>query len=134
MTAFSLGLAGLFVSGALCAAYAWKAPRKTPAEPPQQQQLEPWTAATDWTAEAGAEFSGLSESGRCDLVFAVADLNDDRSFTLLLHALDDPSDAVALAAGHVLIKRGAADEVDRYIGCHPGERAQRLQSALLLLG
>ncbi len=94
---------------------------------------EPWHGTTDWTKEAGAEFGGLNEGARCDLIFAVTDLNDERSHQLLVHALDDPSDAVALAAAHALEKRGSTDTVTDYVREHPGERAQRIQQTLALL-
>ena len=62
--------------------------------------LEPWTPDAGWTSEAGEEFATLSEAARCDLIFAVADLQDECADGLLLHALDDPSEPVALAAAN----------------------------------
>jgi hypothetical protein len=79
------------------------------------------------------EFAGLSESARCDLVFAVAALDGDRSHPILEHALGDPSEAVALAAAHALTSQRQTDTVQRYLARHPGERAQRIAQALDLL-
>jgi HEAT repeat protein len=126
-------LALVFLGGVAIGAYALLAPRAVVKPEPAQAPLEPWTASTDWTTEAGAEFAGLSESARCDLIFAVADLHDERSEHLLLHALDDPSDAVALAAAHALVRRGQAHSVDEYTKLHPGERSQRLAGTLEML-
>jgi hypothetical protein len=125
----------LFLIGAAIGAYALLAPRATvPVQPPvPARPIEPWTASTEWTSEAGAEFAGLSEPARCDLIFAVADLDDERSRGLLTHALDDPSDAVALAAAHALMRRGESHAVNEYTQGHPGERSQRLAGALELL-
>jgi len=134
MTPVYVVLALVFAIGVALGLYAWLAPR-APAPKPEAAQppLEPFRATADWTAEAGAEFAGLSESARCDLIFAVADLDDERSAQLLLHALDDPSDAVALAAAHALVRRGAADSVEAYAERHPGERAERIVKTLSLL-
>lgn len=89
--------------------------------------------AAMWTADAGDYFGNLSESARCDLVFAVSALDDDRSRQLLVRALDDPSETVALAAAHALARRGDRDAIAQHNADHPGERAQRLTSALELL-
>jgi HEAT repeat protein len=128
-----------FVAGVGLGLYAWLAPRAVPvkrdltAPKPPQPQPERWTATTDWTAQAGAEFAGLSESARCDMVFAAADLQDERSQQLLLHALDDSSDAVVLAAAHVLARRGQSGIVQQYAQEHPGERAERIVQTLALM-
>jgi hypothetical protein len=79
------------------------------------------------------EFAGLSESARCDLVFAVAALDGERSHPILEHALGDPSEAVALAAAHALTSQRQTDIVQTYLASHPGERAQRIAQALDLL-
>lgn len=127
-------LALVFCAGAALGIYALRSPRAVvPAAGPPPPQLEPWTASTDWTSEAGAEFAGLSEPARCDLIFAVADLEDDRSLRLLGHALDDPSEAVALAAAHALIRRGESQTLAQYAQRHPGERSERLARTLELL-
>jgi HEAT repeat protein len=133
MTIVLAVLALLFVVGVILGAYALLAPRKAVVEEVPLPPLEPWTASTDWTSEAGAEFAGLSESARCDLIFAVADLQDERSQRLLTHALDDPSDAVALAAAHALMRRGDTQAVEAYASRHPGERSERLARTLELL-
>lgn len=123
----------LFAAGAAIALYAWLAPRQpaVPLEVPRPTQM--WEASTDWTLQAGEEFAGLSEAARCDLIFAVADLHDERSRGLLVHALDDPSDAVALAAARALASRGESENVAAYAQQHPGPRAQRILDALALL-
>lgn len=127
-------LLAIFVLGLALGLYAWRAPKKTIAEPDiVPPPGEPWKASSDWTAQAGEEFAGLSESARCDLIFAVTDLHDARSERLLLHALDDPADAVALAAAHALRSRGQSAAVDAYAQQHPGERGQRLLETLRLL-
>jgi HEAT repeat protein len=133
MTIVLAVLALVFIVGVILGVYAMLAPRKTATDDEPAPVLEPWTASTDWTSEAGAEFAGLSESARCDLIFAVADLDDERSLRLLTHALDDPSDAVALAAAHALMRRGDAQVVEAYADRHPGERSGRLARTLELL-
>jgi hypothetical protein len=133
MTVIFAVLAVVFVVGVAAGAYALFAPRKVDVVDLPLAPLEPWTASTDWTSEAGAEFAELSESARCDLIFAVADLQDERSQRLLTHALDDPSDAVALAAAHALMRRGDAPVIEAYATGHPGERSERLARTLELL-
>jgi len=133
MTAVLIALGVIFAIGIAVGIYALRAPRPAVSEPPVQPPPEPWSATTDWTTQAGEEFAGLSESARCDLIFAVCDLSDERSEQLLRHALDDPSDAVALAAAHVLARRGCAGAVNEYAQHHPGERAERIVQTLALL-
>jgi hypothetical protein len=86
-----------------------------------------------WTHSAGPEFATLSEAGRCDLIFAVAALDDRPSQALLERALDDPSETVALAAARALVRRGRAAAVEEYLASHPGERAQRIARLVELL-
>lgn len=145
MSIVAVVLIVIFVAGIALGVYALRAPRvavPTPAPPPVHPpaydeettgEPETWTATTDWTQQAGDEFAGLSESARCDLVFAVADLHDERSQQLLLHALDDPSEAVVLAAAHALARRGQSDAVHQYAQTHPGERAERIVQTLALM-
>ncbi len=122
------------VAVAVCVgAYAWFAPTKEPVAEAMPPPIEPWTPDAGWTAEAGEEFATLSEAARCDLVFAVADLQDERADGLLLHALDDPSEPVALAAAHVLERRGAADRVREHVNRYPGKRARWIAETLALL-
>ena len=82
----------------------------------------------------GHEFAGLNASARCDLIFAVAALEDERSRELLEQALDDPSEPVALAAAHALVSHGHRAHVDRYLAANPGARATNLAGMLALLG
>lgn len=86
-----------------------------------------------WTDAAGDEFAELSESGRCDMIFALAALDDPASLELLEGALDDPSETVALAAAHALASRGDAARLRRYFAAHPGHRAARIAQTLALL-
>jgi hypothetical protein len=79
-----------------------------------------------WTREAGEEFAHLSDAQRCDLIFAVAALDDEASRRLLVRALDDPSEAVALAAARGLA-RGNRDALERYLTACPQERARALR-------
>ena len=92
-----------------------------------------FVSAAGWTDAAGSEFSGLSESARCDLAFALGALDDARSQQLLERALDDPSEPVALAAAHALMRRGSRTRVDDYLAGHPGERTSRIATVLALL-
>lgn len=123
------------VAVAVCVGvYAWLSPsRESVEDEPLQQPVSIWEPDSAWTAEAGEEFATLSEAARCDLVFAVADLHDERAEGLLLHALDDPSETVALAAAHILEKRGAAERVRAHVKRHPGARAQKIEETLALL-
>ncbi|HEY9085656.1 MAG TPA: hypothetical protein VIN40_06940 [Candidatus Tyrphobacter sp.] len=131
----TIAIAVLFVLGIGLGLYAVVAPRRTTEGPTLLDQVdrEPLAATTDWTNEAGQEFAGLSESARCDLVFAVAALHDDRAHRLLEFALRDPNEAVALAAARVLAGSGRAPAVERFLAQHPGERAERIVSTLSLL-
>lgn len=88
---------------------------------------------TRWTDSAGEGFGELSESGRCDMIFALAALDDANSLTLLESALDDPSETVALAAAHALASRGAGALLARYFAANPGQRATRIAQTLELL-
>lgn len=133
MTPLLWVLAVVFLAGAAIGVYAWLAPRRKPVTVEPSKPIPPFEPNLSWTTEAGEEFAGLSEPARCDLIFAVSDLNDDRSAKLLEHALDDPSDAVALAAAHALVRRGARDSVEEYAQRHPGDRADSIVSTLALL-
>lgn len=137
MNAISLILLVLLVAGVALGAYALLAPRAPEPEPdpsPRVRDSAPLTVTTDWTAQAGEEFAGLSESERCDLIFAVAALDDERSHQLLAHALSDPSGAVALASAHALVLGGYGGEVERFALQHPGTRSDDLLRDLALLG
>lgn len=122
----------VLVAGLLIGLYAWRAPRRF-ASPKIARDGPPLQATTAWTNEAGEEFAGLSEAARCDLVFAVAALDDERSQTLLEYALNDPAEAVSLAAAHALAGHGRRGLVDTYLASHPGARADRIAQALALL-
>lgn len=132
MSAFTWILIAVFVLGALVGAYALMAPRRR-AEPSRVTHGDDERADTAWPASAGTEFASLSESARCDMIFAVAGLDGERSQRLLEHALGDPSEAVALAAAHALASRGATAVVGKYLADHPGARADRIAGTLALL-
>lgn len=87
----------------------------------------------DWTRAAGEEFTDLSEAERCDLVFAFAALDDPASEALLERALEDPSEAVELAAARAFVNRGRDAVVERVLATHSHERAHRIKSTLELL-
>lgn len=133
MSAFLWVLVALFVAGALLGCYAWLAPRKPPAERSAEPARPDLAVSDAWTAQAGEEFAGLTEPARCDLIFAVSDLRDERSAQMLVHALRDPADAVALAAAHALARRGRRDEIEAYVESAPAERAQSIVKTLALL-
>ncbi len=119
------------VLAALGAAYALLAPRRKAER--VRADRPPLAAQTGWTSAAGAEFAGLSEAARCDMIFAVAALDDDASRRLLEHALADPAEPVALAAAHALATHGRTDAVDAFLAANPGARADRIAATLALL-
>lgn len=134
MTAIYAVIALIFAAGVAAGLYATFAPRKTAPQPQAYAPLDARPAPGEWRAGATAEFAALPEAARCDLLFASAELRDAESARLLRHALDDASDAVALAAAHVLRGRGEEAAVEQYAREHPGERASRLLQTLALLG
>jgi hypothetical protein len=67
------------------------------------------------------------------MIFAVAALDDDASQRLLVHALDDPAEPVALAAAHALVTHGRTEAVETFLATHPGARADRIAATLALL-
>lgn len=75
----------------------------------------------------GDRFAKLSDEQRVDFVFAIAALEESSSTPFLERALEDPCEAVALAAAVSLAKSGRAAQLDRYFGERPGERAERLR-------
>lgn len=133
MSAIVLVLIAVLVIGVAIGAYALFAPRRAAEPESVHVPREPLQASTDWASGAGDEFAGLSEAARCDLVFAVAALDDERSRRLLEHALGDPAEAVSLAAAHALETSGRHDEVEAFLQAHPGERAERIRATLALL-
>ncbi|MEO9171331.1 MAG: hypothetical protein ABI282_07250 [Candidatus Baltobacteraceae bacterium] len=132
MTGITIVLVVVLLAGILIGAYAFLAPRRAQAER-KKREGPPLEATTDWTNDAGDEFAGLSEPARCDLIFAVAALDDERSQRLLEHALNDPAEAVSLAAAHALVSRGRMPVVEAFLARHPGARAERLSKTLALL-
>ena len=132
MSLIALSALLVLLAGILLALYVWRAPRRI-AEAKRVREGAPLQATTAWTNEAGAEFAGLSEAARCDLVFAVAALDDERSQKLLEHALSDPAEAVSRAAAHALAGHGRRPLVDAFLASRPGARADRIAQALALL-
>lgn len=132
MSALVTVLAVVLIAGIAIFAYAVAAPRLAQAAR-ERRERETLQATTEWTHEAGDEFSHLSEAARCDLVFAVAALDDERSRQLLDHALSDPAEAVATAAAHALAGRGERERVQSFLRDHPGPRADRISATLTLL-
>jgi hypothetical protein len=130
MTLIAAGAAVLVIAGIVLLVFANRAPRRTPEGVRTGAPVE---ATTAWTHDAGDEFGGLSEASRCEMVFAVAALDDERSQQLLEHALDDPAEPVSLAAAHVLAGRGHRVFVEAYLARNPGARADRIAQALALL-
>lgn len=129
----AIAVLAVFLIGAGFGIYAWLAPRRVREIAPPLPDLA-MASSTAWTHEAGVEFAELSEDARCDLIFAVAAFNDERSQSLLQHALADPAEAVATAAAHALASSGRRDVVETYLAAHPGERANRIGGVLALLG
>jgi hypothetical protein len=136
MSAIAIVLGIVLLAGIAAGVYAVIAPRKRNEEMTLIDKMvaEPLQATTDWTNEAGDEFAGLSESARCDLIFAVAALDDDRSRQLLEHALNDPAEAVSTAAAHALATTGRGNAVQDFLERYPGPRSERISATLALLG
>ena len=124
-------VAGLFAVGAAAGAYAAFAPRPPRAEG-SQPHPEPEPESLPIAARFG-EFGALPESARCDLIFSMGAIDDEASRSLLLHALDDPSEAVALAAARAFARAGSIGEVHRYASERPGHRTHALLQTLAML-
>ncbi|MHB8230827.1 MAG: hypothetical protein ACYDG0_08615 [Vulcanimicrobiaceae bacterium] len=120
-------VAGLFAVGAAAGAYAAFAPR-----PPRAEGSEPDLEPVPIAGRFG-EFDALAESARCDLIFSMGAIDDEASRSLLLHALDDPSEAVALAAARAFARAGSIGEVHRYASERPGHRTHALLQTLAML-
>ena len=110
----------LLVAGVALAAYAFVRSRNAEAESP----AVPVVAAEP----------ALSESQRVDAVFAAGTLESETARAYLIAALDDPSEAVALAAASTFAGSGALPAVESWLRSHPGERSARLADAIATLG
>ena len=132
MSTIVIILVAILVIGVGIGIVALVAPRRAEAER-RRREGPPLQTTTDWTHQAGDEFAGLSESARCDMVFAVAALDDERSQKLLQHALNDPAEPVSIAAAHALAGSGRRTMVQQYLAANPGLRADRIAQALALL-
>jgi hypothetical protein len=134
MSAIAIALIVAFAIGAALGIYALVAPRKARVERElAETPREDVHVDTGFNTATAAEFDSLLEAARCDMIFGVSALDDERSAQLLEHALDDPSETVALAAARALKERGRSDAVDAYLARHPGERAERIAHTLSLL-
>lgn len=137
MTHITTLLVGVLFVGIAIGAYAFFAPRRTESvrsvSDPATASTTPLQTTTDWTSDAGDEFSGLAESARCDLIFAVAAFDDERSRALLEHALSDPAESVSLAAAHALVSSGRTSAVESFLARNPGRRSEQLSKTLALL-
>jgi HEAT repeat protein len=131
--AITIALLVAFIIGVVLGVYALLAPRRNAEREPVEKPRADLHVETAWNAATAAEFSSLPEAARCDMIFAVSALDDERSARLLEHALDDPSETVALAAARGLKERGRPETVDAYLARHPGERAERIAHTLSLL-
>jgi HEAT repeat protein len=129
----AIALIVAFVIGAAVGVYALLAPRRKAEHETVEAQRQELRVDTAWNATTAAEFGSLPEAARCDMIFAVSALDDERSSQLLEHALDDPSETVALAAARALKERGRSDAVDAYLARNPGDRAERIAHTLSLL-
>lgn len=132
MSTIAMVLGAVLLAGILIGAYAFFAPARATAERANRESTA-LEATTGWTSDVGEEFAGLSEAARCDLIFEVAAFDDERSQQLLEHALNDPAEAVALAAAHALASSGRSSVLEAFLAQHPGARAQRLAQTLALL-
>lgn len=132
MSPVVVALVVVIIVGGAIAIYAFLAPRRR-AQVQTAEERPDERVQTGWNDTTALEFSTLPETARCDMIFAVTSLDDDRSAKLLRHALDDPSETVALAAARALSERGLGAAVDEYLARHPGERAERIAQTLSLL-
>ncbi|HZZ00154.1 MAG TPA: hypothetical protein VFE36_11315 [Candidatus Baltobacteraceae bacterium] len=136
MSATTIVLIAALVIGAVIGIYALLAPRRRAKERESVEAATPredLRVDTAWNERTEADFGSLPEAARCDMIFAVSALDDDRSAQLLEHALADPSETVALAAARALKERGRSDAVDEYLARNPGERTERIAHTLSLL-
>lgn len=129
----AIALIAAFVIGAALGVYALFAPRRKAERERVEATRKELRVDTGFNEATQAEFGSLPEAARCDMIFAVSALDDERSAQLLEHALDDPSETVALAAARALKERGRSEAVDAYLARHPGERAERISHTLSLL-
>jgi len=106
MGPIAIALIVAFILGAAVGLYALFAPRRKAEHEAVEAPRPELRADTAWNASTAAEFGSLPEAARCDMIFAVATLDDERSLQLLEHAMEDPSETVALAAARALKERG----------------------------
>ena len=133
MGPIAIALILAFAIGAALGIYALLAPRRNAQRALVEVPRQDLSVDTAWNAATQAEFDSLPEAARCDMIFAVSALEDERSAQLLEHALSDSSETVALAAARGLRERGCSETVDAYLARHPGERAERITRTLSLL-
>lgn len=106
--------------------------RPAPLTLPVRIDATPVGDGSGFDRESAVEFDGMPEDARCEMLFSVALLDNERSRKLLEHALSDKSRTVALAAARGLISAGRGIDVTAYIEQHPGTHSDELASALQL--
>jgi len=133
VSAITVALLVVLAIGVAVGVYALAAPRRRRETMRGDGKRESLRFEAAWNDGTAAEFARLPEPERCEMIFAVASLEDERSARLLEYALGDPSEAVALAAARGLSERGLASTVDAYLENHPGKRADSIARTLALL-
>lgn len=129
----AIALIAAFAIGVVLGIYALFAPRRKAERESVEAARKDLRVDTGFNETTEIEFGSLPEAARCDMIFAASSLDDERSAHLLEHALNDPSETVALAAARALKERGHSDAVDAYLARNPGERAERIAHTLSLL-
>lgn len=124
----------LLVIGIALGAYAIFAPRRVVHVVADAATEEADVASAHAFADPPSPLAGLSEAERCEVIFAMAALDDDESREHLRAALNDPSETVALAAAHALANGGHIVTVNAYAQQNPGPRSQKLLDTIALLG
>lgn len=126
MNALIVFLAVIFVAGLAAGAYAIFAPKRSPVPVPVPAHESP-------APTPESEFDGLGDAARCDFIFAIDVPEDERTRAVLFHALNDRSEAVALAAAHVLARSGNIDEVRRRVAAQDPARREKLMQLLSVI-
>ena len=118
----------------LTSAYILLVVRRRPPQPACGGVLaRPNELSLAWIKNVGEDLGDLNEPARCDLIFAAAQLDDERSHRLLINALADPSSTVSLAAAHALARSGHIQDVKKYAASTEGQRSKELLELLTLM-
>ena len=131
-------LIALLIIGIALGAYALFAPHRAKPVPADAANSDVETNANGVSnahafPDPPSALAGLSEAERCEVVFAMATLDDDESREHVRTALNDPSETVALAAAHALASSGHIAAVNAYAQANPGPRSQKLLDTIALL-